>query len=335
MTVLTHIFAFFRTYLVNERGLAANTLASYAEAIKQLFVFAADKLGCHVHKLDMATLRDDIVREFLDRVEAKNSIVTRNQRLCAIRLFFRYLARQHPEMMAAADSICHITKKKEPQKTMPSLTETELDAFFAVAGDQSNDLRRARDVALVHFLYNTGARASETVGVDITDLVPDKTLVVTLNGKGGTTRALPLWEETADAINAYLKLRTELHIEHEALFLNNQCQRLGRFGLRDIVKRLARRAAHITPSLCNKRVTPHTFRHTTAFHILRATNNLVTVKDWLGHKDINTTSCYCTVDPETKRRAFATFRAAGEKGPTPDWKKPDAIDLLRELARSA
>ncbi len=335
MTVLTHIFAFFRTYLVNERGVAANTLTSYAEAIKQLFIFAADKLGCHVHELDMATLRADIVREFLDHVEAKNSVTTRNQRLCAIRLFFRYLARQHPEMIAAADSICHITKKKEPEKTMPSLTEGELDAFFAVAADQADGLRRARDVALAHFMYNTGARASETVELDIKDLVPDKALVVTLTGKGGKIRALPLWQETAHAINTYLKLRTELHIEHEALFLNNQRQRLGRFGLRDIVKRLARRAVHIAPSLHHKRVSPHTFRHTTAFHLLRATDNLVTVKDWLGHKDINTTSRYCTVDPETKRRAFATFRSAGATVPTPDWKNPDAIALLRELARPA
>jgi len=66
MTILTCIFTFFRTYLVDERGLAVNTVASYAEAIKQFLLFVADKLGCHVHVLDMATLKDDIVREFLD-----------------------------------------------------------------------------------------------------------------------------------------------------------------------------------------------------------------------------------------------------------------------------
>jgi integrase/recombinase XerD len=334
MTIMTHIFNFFRTYLVGERGVAQNTVASYGEAVKQLLVFASEKFDRQIHELDLASLRNDTVREFLDGIEEKNSISTRNQRLCAIRLFFSYLAKQHPEMAAAAESICEISQKKQPEKTMANLTQTELKSLFSVAQEQGNELRKARDAALLFFMYNTGARASEVVGVNVTDIVLEGASVVTLTGKGGKKRTLPLWPETVAAIAPYLNLRSQMANQEDALFLNNQKKRLTRFGLRDIIKRLVRRSPHAAAMLA-KGVTAHTMRHTTAFNLLRATKNLVVVKDWLGHKDINTTSHYCAVDPETKLHAFSTFRAEGQAVPEPAWKNPDVIAFLHNLTQSA
>ncbi len=335
MTIFQMTYNFFQTYLIEQKGLKSNTVASYAEAVKQLLNFVADKKKLDVHKLDLATFSADLVCEFLNYVEDKNSIVTRNQRLAAIRVFFKYLARQHPIMLVAAETICAISNKKTTQTPMDNLTEDEVQAFFELAQKQSNELKRARDTALFQLLYNTGARASEIVGINIDDVDLDKMPVVTLTGEGGKIRAIPLWQETAEAITAYLDLRQKLQINNDALFLNPQRQRLTRFGLRNIVRQYAAHIAESHPSLSNKSVTPHTFRHTTAFHLLRIDKNLVTVKDWLGHSDINTTSKYCTIDPETKRKALSTFRPTNKKIPSSKWKQPEVLAFLTGLANSA
>ena len=335
MTLFELTFNFFRTYLVQERGLKPNTVASYAEAVKQLLHFAAAKQKIEVHKLDIATFTAALICECLDHIEEENSTATRNQRLAALRVFFKYLGQQHPSMLAAAESICKISNKKTTQPVMEHLTLDEVRAFFKLAQEQPNDLKRARDIALFQVLYNTGARASEIVGLSIDDVDLDAMPVVTLTGKGGKIRTLPLWQETKDALKDYIKNKKKLGINNDALFLNPQRQRLGRFGLRDIVLRYPARIAETHPSLSNKSVTTHTFRHTTAFHLLRANKDLVTVKEWLGHSDINTTTNYCTIDPETKRKALSTFRPTNAKVPPCKWKEPQVLVFLTELAKSA
>lgn len=335
MTVFELTFTFFRTYLLQEKGLTPNTVASYAEAIKQLLNFAAEKNKIEVHKLDLALFTADLVCQFLDHIEEKNCIVTRNQRLSAIRIFFKYLGKQHPTMLAAAESICTLANKKTFEPIMDHLSEDEVHAFINLAQQQANNLKRARDTALFQLLYNTGARASEIVDLNIENLELGTLPIVTLTGKGHKQRKIPLWEETTDAIKDYIDIRKQLNINNEALFLNPQKQRLSRFGLRHIVQRYTARIAETHPGLPNKSVSPHTFRHTTAFHLLRANKDLVTVKDWLGHSDINTTSKYCVIDPETKRKALETFRPTNQNIPPCKWKNPDVIHFLSELANCA
>jgi len=295
----------------------------------------ANKQKTELHKLDLATFSADMVREFLDHIEQKNSIATRNQRLGAIRLFFTYLGQQHPSMLEAAKNITTLSNKKTTQPVIDNLTQDEVREFIKLAEEQSKPNKQARDRALFQLLYNTGARASEIVGINIDDINLDTLPVVTLTGKGGKSRIIPLWQETKDAITQYLSLRQNDGINHHALFLNPQRERLTRFGLRDIVRRYAARIAKSQHHLANKNVTPHTFRHTTAFHLLRANQDLVTVKEWLGHADINTTSNYCAIDPETKRKALSTFRSINEKVPPCKWKKPQILTLLNQLANLA
>lgn len=333
MTVFTLVSSFFRTYLIKERGLAANTVAAYAEGVRQLLAFAAAKQAVEVHRLDLAAFDAGLVCEYLDHVEKDRSIATRNLRLSAIRVFFRYLGRHDPCMLAAADVICRLSSKKTPERLMPSLHEEEVRGFLAQAEKEHNPLMRTRNLALFQLLYNTGARASEIVSLNLDSVRLDLVPVATLTGKGGKPRVVPLWPETVEAISGYLSCRHERGIDQEALFLNPQRRRLSRFGLRDIVRRYTRCVARSQPTLTAKCVTPHTFRHTTAFHLLRATQDLVTVRDWLGHRDINTTSRYCHTDPETKRRALATFRSPDLPPPRPQWKQPDTLAMLEQLTR--
>ena len=335
MTVFELTFTFFQTYLLKEKGLSDNTVASYAESVKQLLNFAAKKDNIQLHKLDLASFRAGLVRSFLDQIDKKNSIATRNLRLSAIRTFFKYLGKQHPSMLAAAEDICALANKKTSETIIDHLKENEVHAFIDLARQQPNELKRARDTAVFLLMHNTGARASEIVHLTIEDFEMSPLPIITLTGKGRKKRQIPLWSETAEAINYYINRREKLTIKTRALFLNPQKQRLSRFGLRHIIRQYKDRLSSNHPTLRNKSVSPHTFRHTTAFHLLRAGQNLVTVKDWLGHADINTTSKYCTIDPETKRKALETFRTKDQPIPPCKWKNPDVYEFLNKLAKSA
>jgi len=334
MTAYNLVRSFFREHLVQERGLAPNTIAAYSQGVKQLLAFAAAKQAVEFHRLDLAAFTADLVCEYLDRVEADHSIATRNLRLSAVRALFKYMGRQDPCMLAAAASICNLTSKKTPEPVMPHLCEEEVRGFMTQAAASRHPLMRLRNQALFQILYNTGARASEIVGLNCDSVTYGEMPDVSLQGKGGKTHPVPLWPETAEAIKLYLAYRREQGIDHEALFLNPQRQRLSRFGLRNLVQRSARHVASSQPTLDAKHVTTHTFRHTTAFHMLRVTQDLTAVQDWLGHRDINTTSRYCRTDPETKRQALTTFRPPDTPPPHPLWKAPDIMILLEQLARS-
>ena len=162
-----------------------------------------------------------------------------------------------------------------------------------------------RDFVLLSFLFNTGARVSEAVGVQACDLRLTPPASVLLRGKGMKERVCPLWPETARALREHLERQgTGLH-ETRSVFLNHRNQPLTRFGVRVILQKQLSRAAQKTPSLKHKRLHPHSLRHSTAVHLLRSGVDLSTIANWLGHASINTTNKYLTLDLEAKRTALA------------------------------
>ncbi len=119
----------------------------------------------------------------------------------------------------------------------------------------------------------------------------------------------------------------------EQIFLNANGSALTRFGIRHILRKHAEQAQAACPSLTNKRVSPHTIRHTTAMHLLRSGNEVNMVSYWLGHADINTTHVYVEIDMEMKRRML-------EKAPSPavnravPWRQPGILDWLDRLTKA-
>ena len=159
-----------------------------------------------------------------------------------------------------------------------------------------------RDKALLLLLYNTGARVSEIAEINIPDLRLDAVGHARLLGKGKKQRSCPLWPETVAVIHAYLKQRMPKDPDSDCLFLNAQGVCIARFGIRHVIGKYAEAAGAQCPSLTTKTITPHTIRHTTAMHLLRAGNDINMVRYWLGHADINTTHIYVEIDMETKRK---------------------------------
>jgi site-specific recombinase XerD len=185
---------------------------------------------------------------------------------------------------------------------MTYLDRDEMKALLA-APTPSHRLGR-RDFALLTFLYNTGARASEVVALNIRNIRFEPPAHVRILGKGRKERTCPLWPETVNALHVFLDQRGDRDLPDAPLFLNAHGRRLGRFGVVTIVRRYVVAAAKLQPSLAAKRVSPHSLRHTAAMHLLQAGVELNVIKSWLGHVSITTTSQYIEIDMAMKREAL-------------------------------
>jgi len=335
MTFSHIVSAFFTAYLSSERRLAANTIASYSDAMKLLILFAAERFGTEPEKLSVEKLDRELILAFLDHLEdvRGNSAATRNQRLAAIKSFFHFLARSVPELMHLSETVQAIREKNTDREPPPSLTHDEVKAILAVP--DTGQVLGARDNALLHLLYNSGARVQEVADLDLAHVRFDAHPTVTLTGKGGKTRVIPLPTQTTEAISHYLELRQRAGVQSEHLFLNVKNQPITRFGIGRRVEKLATEAAAACPSLRDRTVTPHVFRHTTALHLIEAGNDIAVVRDWLGHADIKTTSAYLEVSIRRKRDALEKLAPPSDEKPAeqPQWKQPGLMALLSKLSR--
>lgn len=185
---------------------------------------------------------------------------------------------------------------------MTYLDKPEMDALLNAP--DTNTAQGRRDRALLLFLYNAGARADEAAQLTIAELrlarAPERdSSSVKIRGKGGKVRICPLWPQTIKELTPLISGRAD----SERAFLNRCHQPTTRFGVHGLVKRYARRAAAAMPSLTSKHVSPHTIRHSTAMRLLRAGVDINTIRAWLGHVSVDTTTLYAeaiSLPPFTK-----------------------------------
>ena len=187
---------------------------------------------------------------------------------------------------------------------IPYLEKAEMDALLKASEGITPQQRR--DHAILLFLYNTGTRADEVAQLTIANLdlahAPRRDYSsVVIRGKGNKLRRCPLWPQTVNEITPLIKDRAAT----EYVFLNRCGQPITRFGIHALVERYAQKVYVQMPSLKTKRVSPHTIRHTTATHLLRAGVDINTIRAWLGHVSINTTNIYAETDLEMKAKALA------------------------------
>jgi integrase/recombinase XerD len=331
-SLASFIKRFFSHYLPAQKGLAINTVVAYRDAIKLLLGYASDTLKKKVEELGVEDLNESLVLDFLDHVEKTRGCKprTRNARLAAIRAFFGFIARQEPSLLPHCQTIHTIPLKRTEYKTVAYLEEKEMQALLNAVDLTSRT--GLRDKSLLLLLYNTGARVSEIVELKIPDLRLDGSAQVKLLGKGQKYRSCPLWPETVQALHDYLRQRAPKDPAAQQLFLNANGFPLTRFGVRHITGKYATTAKSQCPSLAAKPVSPHTIRHTTAMHLLRAGNDVNRVSYWLGHADINTTHIYVEIDMEMKQRMLQKAEAPAVKKPLP-WQRPNILQWLKALAK--
>jgi integrase/recombinase XerD len=264
--------------LRSERGLSLNTVTAYRRDLRDYFEFLADEGSSG----DVGGFVADLARRGLARS-------TRARKFAAVRGYHRFLV---VEGHATEDPTVLIETLRR-SRTLPKALTIEQVEHLLDAPDRTT-LLGLRDVAILEFLYATGARVTETVTVGLTDLdLESGTVIVT--GKGDKQRLIPLGSHARIAIERYLPVRLELLSERErsdVLFLNARGTSLTRQGMWEIVKRNGRRAGIDRDSL-----SPHVLRHSAATHMVEGGADLRSVQEMLGHASINTTQVYTRVSP--------------------------------------
>jgi site-specific recombinase XerD len=299
---------FLLEHLVAERNLSGNTQASYRDTLTLLLPFASARAGHVIDRMTVEDLTPSIVRQFLDHLERDRhcSGVTRNQRLAMVHSLARFIGTHSPAHLAWCSEIRSIPFKKTAKASIGYLEKPEIDALLKQP-DQRTALG-ARDHTLLLFLYNSGVRADEAAKLTVGSLQLGRSSPsVRILGKGSKIRMCPLWPATTASLSRLVIGRGA----SEAVFLGRTSQPMTRFGIHRLVTHYAKLAAKSVPSMICKRVSPHTIRHTTAVHLLRAGVDINTIRAWLGHVSLDTTHVYAEVDMEMKAKALASVDISG------------------------
>jgi site-specific recombinase XerD len=331
---LAHYLAtFFSEHLPGRIGASRHTILAYRDAWKLWLRFAAERVGRSVSDLRVTDLDVDTALAFLDALETDrhNAVVTRNHRRTALQAFFRYLGSVAPEYLALCRRILAIPRKRAPQRAVDYLERAEVEALLARVDCRTS--RGRRDYALLAFLYNSGARVQEALDLAPSALQLDRPYQVRLVGKGRKERICPLWPETAALMRALVTERGIGHDPSAPVFVNAHGRALTRYGVRHIVKRYVAAAVPAQPSLAQKRVHPHTFRHACAVHLLQAGVELNLIRSWLGHVSLETTQRYAEIDLAQKRRALDAVTPVGRPGrrQAVTWRKESILTWLERL----
>jgi integrase/recombinase XerD len=282
---------------------------SYRDTFVLLLRFVTAQRPTSVIDLDVEDLGPQLVLNFLHYLELErhNTPATRNVRLAAIHAFFRYCAAEHPDRMELCQRVLAVPFKRARSRSIEYLEFDEIQAVLTTVDRTTVDGRR--DYALLATMFNTGARVQEIVSLRVGDVRLDMPSQVRLFGKGRKERICPLWPQTAEILRAFLAERTGEPLVGDPQFRNHNGAILTRFGVRYILRKHCVRAQAVRPTLAAKRLHPHSMRHSTAVHLLRAGVDIFTISQWLGHASVTTTNRYATIDIEMKRKAIEKAQA--------------------------
>jgi site-specific recombinase XerD len=302
---------FFTEYLVAQRALSPQTVASYRDAISLFLRFASRRLNKPPTSMRLNEITPELILEFLAHLEddRHNTVRSRNLRLTAIRTFMKFAGRCNVATLGIVERTLAVPMKRFDRPMLGHLTRDEVNA---VLGQPGADWTSRRDHLLLCLLYNTGARVSEIVGVRVADLVLDGAACVHLHGKGRKERSVPLWKSTVATIRAWLRINLQLSGQ-AALLPNRSGQPMTRCNVAQRLALAVGRAATVQPSLEGKRVSPHVLRHSTAMHLLQSGVPFNVIALWLGHESMNTTHRYVEANLAMKEQALARLEAPDVK----------------------
>jgi len=291
-----------------ERGLAANTLASYRRDLsryQQVMTAAGRTEMGEVTSADIASYLAGLREGDADHPPLAASSAGRA--MAAVRGLHAFACAQG---LTAADPARPVTPPAPPRRLPKAISVAEVERLLDAAGPgPQDDPRGIRDRALLEFLYATGARISEATALDVDGLTLDSLArdgepAVLLEGKGGKQRVVPLGRYAAAALDAYLvRARPALaagatRTVSPAVFLNARGGRLTRQGAWAVLRAAAERANLL-------HVSPHTLRHSFATHMLDGGADIRVVQELLGHASVTTTQIYTLVTVEKLREVYA------------------------------
>jgi site-specific recombinase XerD len=321
------VHSFFIDYLGLQKGLQATSLQSYRDAIKLLLCFVADRRRRKVSRLTTEDFTLELVQEFLNYLEQErgNHIRTRNQRLAVLHTFFEYVARKAPETLAICQQIAAIPVKRASSPETHYLQREQVAALFQQLPVERR--HALRDRTLLLFLYNTGARVQEVAGLKANQLELSGQPRVRLHGKGDKWRMCPLWADTARSLQQLLQQHGSSETD-KPVFLSDRGTALTRFGIYKIVRRHCQSLETNGFRMHGTHISPHTFRHTAAVHLLESGVEVNVIRGWLGHVKLDTTNRYAEITLKSKEaalRACEPETTSNESLPRAVWKDDETL----------
>jgi len=332
--------SFLTDYLPNQKGMSPHTIESYRTALNLFLDYWKDKKGCKLYELTFESIPKDCLKDFLQHLEEERgcSVSSRNQRLSALRSFFKYAGRKDLYAAACYTELKSIPLKKNPaNKPIEFFSEKALEAILK----QPNPKTKIgyRDYGFLLTMYDTGGRVAEIISLTRKSLHLDNDsegCYVQLLGKGNQKRKVPLMRKTCDFLCSYLeKMHAGKSIDTPLFYVHHRDgdRPLSEDAVEAFVKKYADKARAECPEV-PEHMYPHIWRHSRAMHLYRGGMPLTMVAQWLGHAQVNTTvKFYANAD--TKAKAEAINKATSKLNPMVneevkiEWEEDE--ELLKKL----
>ena len=276
----------YRIYLQLEKRLAQNTVESYMRDLRQFAHFILRR-----YDVAPAHVEPEMIQRYLDWLfERGREKSSQARALSGVRSFFAYLVLNDKVESSPAE---FIQMPKFGRHLPDVLTTEEIDRIIASVDDSTP--KGLRDSAMLEVLYSCGLRVSELISLRMQDLFFGEGYVRVV-GKGDKQRLVPISATARDRIQQYLEVRRSSRAGEEVLFLNNRGKQLTRVMVFTVLKQAVRQAG------IEKSISPHTFRHSFATHLLEGGASIRQVQEMLGHESILTTEIYTHLDSSHLRR---------------------------------
>ncbi|MBE9490052.1 MAG: site-specific tyrosine recombinase XerD [Bacteroidetes bacterium] len=282
-------------YLKIERGLSQNSINSYSQDVKKLIVYLEE------HSIDISPIdiNADIVQQFIYTIAKKVNARSQSRLISGLRSFFDYLIF---EDYRKTNPLTLIESPRIGRKLPDTLSIQDIDTIVSTIDLSTPQGERNR--AIIETLYSCGLRVSELTNLKISDLFFDEGFIK-VTGKGDKQRFVPIGNSTKKYITIYKNdIRPHIPIVEEfrdTLFLNRRGKQLTRAMIFTIVKQLAEKAG------IHKTISPHTFRHSFATHLLENGADLRAIQLMLGHESITTTEIYMHIDKSHLKEVVNKF----------------------------
>lgn len=277
----------FIQHLEGERNLSPHTLKAYREDLEAFEQF--------IKEVGDPEVDQSLIRRYLGYLRIRNySRRSIARKLASLRSYYRFLSERG---LVETNPAYNLPGPKQDSRLPAFLFQSEIDALLNIP--KEDNIFGLRDRAVLEMLYTSGMRISELTGLNI-DSIDYLTEVAKVRGKGGKERLLPLGSYAMQALERYLSKRDKLVKDRseKSLFLNRYGRRLSGRWIRVMLNRYIREAA------INKRVSPHTIRHTFATHLLDNGADLRAVQELLGHVSLSTTQIYTHVSGERLKAVY-------------------------------
>ncbi|WNH09974.1 site-specific tyrosine recombinase XerD [Thalassobellus suaedae] len=285
----------YQLYLKIERGLSKNSIENYALDVKKLISY----LEINNMSISPIKITPDIIQQFIYEVAKNVNARSQSRLISGLRSFFSYLVF---EDYRASNPLELIESPKIGRKLPDTLSEEEIDSLISAIDLSKPEGERNR--AILETLYGCGLRVSELINLKLSDLFFDEGFIK-VTGKGDKQRFVPIVEITQKFINIYrTEIRNHINIQagfEDTLFLNRRGKQLTRAMIFTIIKQLAEKIG------LKKSISPHTFRHSFATHLLQNDADLRSIQLMLGHESITTTEIYVHLDKSHLTKVVEKF----------------------------